>query len=278
MEIYEGAPVVIGIDGSPDTPEVVRVATREAALRHRNLRLVRCVSWPPMGWSTAAGPALRSRRESRSLAGKDLAEAAGLARRLVPEAGVVSEIVDGSPAAQLLAVADGAVMLLVGGRSANTELITRCACPLIVVHGHQDPYGPVVVGVDGSPGCASALDFAAQEACLRNVELIALHTWTGSDGTELNAGLPVSRQFGSGEEEQQRVLAEALGGIAVHFPDLAVQRVVRRGSARRQLLELSYSAQLVVVGGLLPGWVSRQLLLRAGCPAAVVHPAHALGA
>ena len=36
---------------------------------------------------------------------------------------------------------------------------------------------------------------------------MALHTWGGNDGTELDADLPMTYEFWSGEEEETRVLA-----------------------------------------------------------------------
>jgi nucleotide-binding universal stress UspA family protein len=128
---------------------------------------------------------------------------------------------------------------------------------------------------------SAALDFAAEEAVLRGTELVALHSWSGNDGTELNAGLPMTYEFWAGEEEERRVLAEALAGVAERHPDLRIRRQVRRGSARRLLHDWSLTSQLVVVGdrghgglaGLLLGSVSQHLLLRAGCPTAVVRPA-----
>jgi nucleotide-binding universal stress UspA family protein len=127
----------------------------------------------------------------------------------------------------------------------------------------------------------AALEFAAEEAALRGAELVALHAWNGNDGTELNADLPMTYEFWSGEEEEQRVLAEAVAGLTDRYPDLRIRRQVRRGSARRILRDWSLSAQLVVVGdrghggfaGLVLGSVSQHLLLRAGCPTAVVRPA-----
>jgi nucleotide-binding universal stress UspA family protein len=87
-------------------------------------------------------------------------------------------------------------------------------------------------------------------------------------------------EFWAGEAEQERILSEALAGLAERFPDLPVRREVRRGQARRLLVELSRTAQLVVVGarghggfaGLLLGSVSRYLMHHADCPVLVARP------
>jgi nucleotide-binding universal stress UspA family protein len=100
---------------------------------------------------------------------------------------------------------------------------------------------------------------------------------SSNDETELNADLPMTYEFWEGEEEEGRVLAEALAGIIERYPDLRVRRQVRRGFARRLLTGWSRTAQLVVVGrrghgGLLLGSVGQHLLHHAGCPTAVVRP------
>jgi nucleotide-binding universal stress UspA family protein len=96
--------------------------------------------------------------------------------------------------------------------------------------------------------------------------------------TERTDTPPQKRGYWSGQEDEQRVLAEALAGVADRYPDVAIRRSVIRGSARVLLTERSRTAQLVVVGdrgsggfaGLALGSVSQHLIYHAGCPAAVV--------
>lgn len=79
-------------------------------------------------------------------------------------------------------------------------------------------------------------------------------------------------------EIEQVVLAERIAGWSEKYPDVQVRRVVKRDKPRRTLLELSQSAQLVVVGsrgrggfaGLLLGSTSQALVHHAGCPVMVV--------
>jgi nucleotide-binding universal stress UspA family protein len=287
-----GAPVVVGVDSSPGALAAVRVAAREAHLRHRGLRVVHAFTWPVAGWATTPGWAVLPPDACREDAAISVAEAANVARRVAPGIEITGEVVDGSPGPVLLAESRHAVLVVVGNRgrggfpgmligSVAGPVAAHAASPVLVIRGHRHPDGPVVVGIDGSPTSVLALDFAAEEAVLRDTELVALHAWSGGDGTELNADLPMTHEFWAGDEEQQRVLAEALAGLAGRHPDLRVRRQVRRGSARRLLRDWSQTSQLVVVGdrghggfaGLLLGSVSHHLLMRAGCPTAVVRPA-----
>jgi nucleotide-binding universal stress UspA family protein len=118
----------------------------------------------------------------------------------------------------LLAESNGADLLVLGDRGLGglTDLIigsvavqtaAHARCPVLIVRGTPLPDGPVVAGVDGSRTSALALDFAAEEASLRDTELVALHTWGGNDDTGLDADLPMTYEFWSGEEEETRVLA-----------------------------------------------------------------------
>jgi nucleotide-binding universal stress UspA family protein len=286
-----GAPVVVGVDDSPGALAAVRVAAREAALRRRALRVVHAVDWPPAAWATTPGwtspPVEAYRKRAGGMNG-----AVDAARAVAADLEISTDVTVGDPVPVLLAESRGAALIVVGHRggggfpglligSVAEQLASRSAAPVLIVRGREHPDGPVVAGVDGSRTSAAALDFAADESVRRGAELVTVHAWNGDDGTDLNADLPMSYEFWSGEQEESRVLAEAVAGLAERFPDLPVRRVVRRGPARRLLRDWSLAAQLVVVGdrghggfaGLLLGSVSQHLLLRAGCPTAVVRPA-----
>ena len=305
MTALAGAAIVAGIDGSPQSLTAVETAASEAALRHRPLRIVHAFVWPPVGTVMTPGlvapmtPGLAapSLQAFRDRAEAYLAEAVELAGKVAPEVVTTADIVTGRPAPVLLAESRRADLLVLGDRglggftgliigSVAVQTATHGDCPVLVVRGKQRPDGPVVVGVDGSRTSVLALEFAAEEADLRGAELVALHVWNGIDLTELNDSLPMTYDFWSGEEEENRVLAEALAGIAERHPDVRIRRHVRRGSARRLLNDQSRIAQLVVVGdrghggftGLLLGSVSQHLIYHAECPIAVVRPALACAA
>jgi len=291
MNSRPGAPIVVGVDGSARSLVAVETAVAEAALRHRRLRIVHAFSWPPTAATATPGLTGSARRVRWEQAEQYLAEAARVADKCAPDVTTTVEMISGPAVSVLLDESREAALLVIGDRGLGdlTELVigsvashttTHAHCPVIVARGEPRPDGPVVVGVDGSAISALALGFAADEAALRGIDLVAVHAWNGGDGTELNADLPMTYEFWSGEEEEKRVLAEAVAGIGQRHPDLRVRQQARRGSARRMLAGWSRTAQLVVVGnrghggfaGLLLGSVSQYLIHHAGCPVAVVRP------
>ncbi|MCU7729451.1 universal stress protein [Actinoplanes sp. KI2] len=291
MNTRPGAPIVVGVDGSPPSLVAVETAVAEAALRHRGLRIVHAFTWPPAAAATTPGLTGSAQRMSWEQAEHHLAEATRIADKCAPDVTTTAEMITGPAAPVLLDESRGAALLVLGDRGLGglTELLigsvachttTHAHCPVIVVRGDSRLDGPVVAGVDGSATSALALDFAAEEAALRGTDLVTVHAWGGGDSTDLNADLPMTYEFWSGEEEEKRVLAEAVAGLAERHPDLRIRQQARRGSARRMLTGWSRTAQLVVVGnrghggftGLLLGSVSQYLIHHAGCPVAVVRP------
>jgi len=291
MTIRAGAPVVVGVDGSQSSLDAVTVAAAEAALRRRSLRIVHAYTWPPVGVGLAPETAPAALDACRSQAEEIVKAAGAVAGKAAPDVVTTAEIMRGPAVPALVAESEKADLLVVGDRGAGgfpgltvgsvaVQSATRSACPVLIARAAHRPGGEIVVGVDGSPNSALALEFAVEEASLRGVGLVALHAWNGNSRTELNADLPMTYEFWSGEAEEKRVLAEALAGVADRYPDVRIRRCVMRGSPRRLLVDQSLTAQLVVVGdrghgvftGPLLGSVSQYLIHRASCPIAVVRP------
>lgn len=126
----------------------------------------------------------------------------------------------------------------------------------------------IVVGIDGSPGCRAAIEFAVQEAELRNAELVAVmaappgrHEWSHpSAGGTCDAA-----------EQQLRFILESVGTGA-----LGVDLVVTTRPVTEALVDRSRHADLLVVGGHSdrngPALaVDSGSLNGAGCPVVVVH-------
>ncbi|MFI1991499.1 universal stress protein [Actinoplanes sp. NPDC020271] len=265
-----GTPVLVGTDGSVAALHVVEAAAVEALQRHRSLRIL---------YVTPPGP-------DAGQAARVVAQAAEHARKALPDAAITTAVVIGDLVTVLHDASRAAALLVLGEsfrRAESTATLPArfaagAACPVLVVRGRLSPSGPVVAGVDTSPGGNAALRFAAAEADRRGIELVALHTWRERVSTLLGDTAPMSHEDWSCELEHRRVLAEAVAALGGQYPGLRVWRQVRRGSARRLLADWSRGARLIVVGayagrgsGIAPlTSVSRFLVERAACPVVVV--------
>ena len=136
----------------------------------------------------------------------------------------------------------------------------------------------IVVGVDGSPEAGVALEFAVEEARLRQGLLRVIYAYpvvgalTGSTGDELYPHL---------EAEAQEVLQKAsAAGPSTDGIDVEWSGVP--GNPAEVLIEASEKATLVVVGsrglggfmGLILGSVSSQCVHHSHCPVLVVRKEH----
>lgn len=282
------APIVAGVDGSDRGLAAAEAAGQEAVLQGRPLRLVHAFGWPSAAGAFTPELALPSLQAYREQAGTILDEAL----RFIPaQVHTTTVAVAGSPAAVLRDESHDAHLLVLGdrGRGALNGLMlgstaVRAAadssCPVLVVRGQRHPGGPVVAGVDGSPGSMHALAWAAEAAVLRDAELVVLQAWNNVTGAGLGDTLPAGDEAWA----KELALAEALAGLTDRHPGLRLRWQVRPGPARRVLSYWSREAQLMVVGdrgfggfaGLLLGSVSQHLIHRSECPTVVVRPAPAV--
>jgi nucleotide-binding universal stress UspA family protein len=170
----------------------------------------------------------------------------------------------GAPAAELIAACADADLLVVGARghgtvggvllgSVSRACLHHAPCSVAVVRAPSSahPHGRVVVGVDGSQHARRALVVAAEEARLRDAELVAVHA--GREG--------------------ERLLDAELAGTGVSARPVAVD-----GHPSDVLVVHSADADLLVVGsrghnplaGLLLGSTGDDCARRAQCPAMIV--------
>ncbi|MEH1100779.1 universal stress protein [Micromonospora sp. CPCC 205561] len=292
MSSNTGAPVVVGVDGSADALDAVRVAAREAAARRRPLRVVHAFIWPltatPLGAAEGApaGAGLRHQAE------RYVAEAVAEAGRAAPEVPVTGAVVDGAATPVLLDESREAALMVLGHRglggfaglligSVTVQLSAHALCPVLVVRGESRADGPVVVGVDGSECSAEAVEFAFAEASRRGAPLLAVHAWLFPSPVGPGDVLPLVYDLDALAADEERSLAESLANFAERYPDVPVRHRLMRGSPARVLVEESKTAQLVVVGargrgplaGLLLGSVSHAVLHHAHSPLVIVrHP------
>jgi nucleotide-binding universal stress UspA family protein len=279
--------VVVGVDGSASALTAVREATREAAWRGCGLRVVHAFIWPLMHVNTGASDAV-PQGGLRHDAERVLAEAAAEAERTDPAVAVTTDLVTGAPAAVLLHQARRAALLVLGDRglggfsglllgSAAVEVTAHCSTPVLVVRGQSRPGAPVVLGVDGTPGSAAAVEAAFVEAGQRGAELLAVRAWRDA-ATTIGYSMPALYDPHAAEKAEWDALEQALDAPRQRHPGVRVRTEVVSGRTGRELVRRSEQAQLVVVGargrggfaGLLLGSVSQQLLHHADCPVLVV--------
>ena len=274
-------PVVVGVDGSPESLAALRWAATDATLRAATLRIV--TAFPPSPFvpgDVTAGV------EIADAACREIQARAMRSIHPPPDLPVERVIRRGHPAQALLEAAAGAELLAVGARgrggfarlllgSVSSRCAQQSAGPVVVLREPPAPdHRPVVCGVDGSPESCRALRFAATEALLRDAPLILMHVvhWD-------LAGFDLIRPSGEeladwGRQLLTRTVSEVLGGRP--RPSLDLQVVA--GHPAEQLDESSADASLLVVGtrgrgaveSALLGSVSAYCLRRARCPVAVV--------
>ncbi|HEY9263786.1 MAG TPA: universal stress protein [Mycobacterium sp.] len=279
-----GSGIVVGVDGSPQSKAAVDWAAHEAALRGTRLTLVHALTDPSAAaWLDVPLP--MDYWTEQSAAAKELLEdAARTAREALPADRTVAieqESVSGSALAVLVDSSAGAEMVVVGCRglggfqrvllgSVSSGLVHHAHCPVAVIHDEEPSAGrpadaPVVVGIDGSPASERAVEIAFDEASRRGVDLIALHTWLESTDDFVGSGWAKVRA------QADETLAERLAGWQERYPDVVVRRVVKMDNPARELLELSSSAQLLVVGSHGRGGITGMVL--GSVSSAVVHGA-----
>jgi nucleotide-binding universal stress UspA family protein len=306
MNTALNTPVVVGVDGSPDATRAVEYGAWEAHRRHRPLRLVHGFVPTPMFGPAPLVPydvevPLRATRTAMN----DLARATSLSH---PELTVSTSVMAGGPAGVLIDESEGACLVVVGsrGRGGFAGLLAGSVSAQVAAHAHAPVVvlrppagtpedappevpggGPVVVGVDGSPGAERALEFALDEAAARGTELVAVYAWGVPPGG--NLGPTTHRHYDEHEAQDQaeRLLSEACAGWQEDYPEVKVdRRAVHSFNPVLTLIEEVPAASLIVVGprgrggfaSLLLGSVADGLVRHADRPVAIAHPVTAVPA
>lgn len=292
MSTETGAPVVVGVDGSPSALAAVRLAAREAALRRRPLRVVHAFIWPqlkvPLGPSPAGPPEGGLRNQAEQI----LAEAVAEATRTAPDRVVIHEIVDGSPAPVLLRESRRAALLVLGYQglgavagaligSVATQVAAHADCPVMVARGDDRDDGPVIVGLDGSPLSELAVGFAVEEAALRGAALVVLHARARPLPGAPGDPQPVASDVDALDADEKVALAATVVGWRERYPQVPITHRLVQGRATKVFVTESAGAQLLVVGargrggfpGLRLGAVSHAVLHHGNCPLTIVQQA-----
>jgi nucleotide-binding universal stress UspA family protein len=274
--------IVVGVDGSPGSRAAVKWAARDAELRKVPLTLVHVL--PVTG---ARGP----RRHGQRLLDEALELVDECCERGPAE--IFCEMLRARTVPALVELSKDADLIVVGcfgtgtlrGRhlgSITAGLVHHAECPVAIIHDDVRFDGtaaraPVLVGIDGSPESDLAIAVAFDEASRREVGLVAVHAWpdVGVFDSIVSAPGPGWQALRAAED---KMVGEHLAGWRERYPDVTVETVIARDNAAHQLVAVSESAQLVVVGnhggggfaGVVLGSVSASLMMLAHVPVITV--------
>jgi nucleotide-binding universal stress UspA family protein len=280
-EMAAGA-VVVGVD-SKTSQQTVEWAAAQAGAEGRPLVLAHATgALGTVGttWLQNADPATSRPLQEMAKQGDDVVRPiAERLRHTHPDLEVRALVVADDPGLELLELAKAAHLLVLGAHSnwftrvvplwrLGARASQRAACPVVVVPSYKATVvrRGVLVGTDASPRSRAAVEFAYGYASQHHLPLTVVR---------------VTRSDGQGPDHENRMLAEAIGGLSEDYPDLAVQQTVVKGWPSRTLLDMSEEMHLLVVGrhhALTAyespvGHVRSTLVDRASCPVAVVAPA-----
>lgn len=285
------APVVVGIDGTPDGERVLRWGIEQALIRSAPLRLVTAYRWAlSYPWELVYNVRVSELEELRHEAGHALKQASELVTALQPDLAVTTEAIEGSPVAVLLDESRHASMLVLGSRqpksfgavtlgSVATAVSARAQCPVIVLRGPvSSPIEDtaVVVGIDATGHSEAVLGFGFDYASRNGLPVTAILCWKRD-----RIAAPW-RPTTPSTERAESWLTERVEGWREKYPNVTVRTAVIDDDAVPGLVANSIEQSLLVVGtrgrhaltGTLLGSVSQGVLHHALCPVAVV-PSHA---
>lgn len=284
--------VIAGVDGSDDGLRAARYAAGQAEELDADLLILHAVddaavagAWGVVYDPTAlqeAGQVVVDDARSQALdAGADESRTHG-------------EVVLGNPAAVLADRSRQADLIVVGRRAASglermfvgstsVAVAGMSACPVIVISraSTPDPVGgkhQLAVAIGRQTTATAALRYGFEEAARQRAELIVVTV-----APPLPAGAAGGYQLT--DDAKEHFIAESQGHIdkfvdplKAEFPNVKVTTTVLLGQAVDELVKLSESVDLLVVGmkrhpilGWTAGGVIRGVMAHSRSPLAIVH-------
>ena len=249
--------VVVGVDGSGDADLAVKWAACEAAMRRVRLTLVHAIAMPSPGWTNQQ---LRELYEADADAILDDAVTSihDFMGAGAP-ADVRRQVFFSRPATALVDMSKDADMIVTGARglgalrrvflgSVSNALIHHAHCPVAILDLDtslcaEAKNAPVVLGFDGSAASEYATEIAFKEASLRGVDLVVLHAVNDTDMSQIR-----NSKYSEGLCDIGAMLSERMADYQRRYPSVHVQRAVVDDRPAAHLVNLSATAQLVVVG------------------------------
>ena len=285
-------PIVVGVDGSPDSLRALRFAVAEAQRSDSELWLVNAlheiVPFAPM-W-----PALTS--ETLTDVGRNVVNDARTIVEEVSHGSVKSrQLTAAGPAVQVLgSAAEQAQLVVLGHRSAGAMerlftgsttfgVVARAACPVVSVPSEWDGdrrYDRLVAAVDGSPMSEAILARAFEAARDRSARLEVIHCWRLSPFySNLLDEWSVRDEW---TRQTSGLIQELVETCSTRYPDVEVTTRMEYAEVADTLVRCSEKADVMYVGrhghgGLgtrvsmtSPGSITRALLQHAHCPLEVI--------
>ncbi|MGW2639126.1 universal stress protein [Streptomyces sp. NPDC001348] len=295
------APVIAGVDGSPESLAAAAWAAREAERRDLPLRLIHAWDWHPRPHGGEPANAAQ-----RHLALRALRQAEERIRGAVPDVRMADEQVEGPATPALLKACEQAELLVLGSRgltgpagflvgSVALGVIARATGPVVLVRAGEEAedehlpaedggastrtgYRDVVLGLDVNDPCDEVIEFAFAAAMLRRARLRVVHAWHPPSAFGLGPGDIALVNDPYRGDEWQGFLSAVLQVWRDKHPGVEVLETVVRERATTALVRAASGASLLVVGRHLTGRpavvrtgpVTHAVLRHVGCPVAVV--------
>jgi nucleotide-binding universal stress UspA family protein len=275
--------IVVGIDGSDESRLALRWALAVAQPASTPVRVVESWSYPRLSVVSGAGD-LAPPEEMDRRAVEDLEAVVADECGHVPDH-VWAEALRGSPAGALLQAVTPQSMLVLGSRgvggftglllgSVSRECAAHAPCPVVVVRGEEpvlEPGSLIVVGKDGSPGAATALEWAVGLGATKGAEVVTVHAWQ-----------PAASEVRPRLAERLKSSAQAAVEAWTEEVSDGLRAIEVEGDPRDRLVDVAQAtkARLIVVGrgepggigGRRMGGVAGALLEDSPSPVAVIPP------
>ncbi|MDJ0468246.1 MULTISPECIES: universal stress protein [Nocardiaceae] len=273
---HSTGPVTVGIDGSETALDAVRFAVQEARGRGTSLRLVHVIDRHAMPETVYGAPDIDA-----DYAQSALSRAVDVAAAADSTVAVESVVLQGRPESVMSTEAGSASLLVLGTTTGNAvaawvlgsmvgAVVEASPHPVAIVrHFDARGHGPVVAALGDIEVSATdvVVNQAFREASMREASVLAVHIQ--SVASILTAALSGPAD-GLHPESAMDVRLEPFGD---DYPDIRVASVYAEADSESELVAMSETAQLMVVGherDRVPGRTLTALLRHAHCPVLVV--------
>lgn len=285
--------IVVGVDGSESGMQALAWAAREGELHDLPVTAVLAWDMLPQHHSRASQKFNPHYSEADALAALAIyvEKAVGPLRAATVQRRALCDL----PAQALLEASAAASLLVVGARgfggfrglllgSVGQQCLHHATCPVAIFRcddatSDGGAAERIVVGIDGSETAHRALQWAVDEARVREASLEAVHVWELPylGGFPNLASVVDPTAF---EVAARRVLDAAVDSVDASGLARPVERTLTVDGAAAGILGAAKGADLLVVGsrghggftGLLLGSVGQHVAHHAACPVVIVPP------